>query len=286
MIQSWVSEPKNTARSMLVTIFGDTVLPIGREIWLSQLFQLTEVFGFAGRLVRTSMFRLASEGWFTNERVGRKSQYSLTRMAIEESEQAAKRIYHSPHPNWSEEWTVVFLDAPSVSASIREQLARHLRWHGFILLSRGLLGSPNESLESTQDLCRRIALDVNVPLAVLTFSELESLVVDGFFVEALDMTGVAEAYDKIVHFYGPLVDSSNPGAPAEAFALRSMLIHDLRRIKLSGPDIPAALLPTGWAGDAADEVARQLYPQLSTTAAPWLSEVLDTKYPRHFANRF
>ena len=130
LIRSWVAEPKNTARSVLVTIFGDTILPVTTSIWLAQLFQLTDAFAFSRRLVRTSLFRLAAEGWFTNERVGRESRYSLTPLAIEESRQAAQRIYQTSDPNWAGSWIAVFLDAPALTDSDRAQLAQHLRWHG------------------------------------------------------------------------------------------------------------------------------------------------------------
>ncbi|MYL04319.1 MAG: hypothetical protein F4011_09090 [Acidimicrobiaceae bacterium] len=67
-----------SARSLLVTVLGDSVLPVTETLWLSGLFELAAPFGFSERLVRTSMFRLVSEGWVSNERVGRRSRYSLT----------------------------------------------------------------------------------------------------------------------------------------------------------------------------------------------------------------
>ena len=73
-------QPDISARSVLVTVLGDSVLPVTKTVWLSSLFELARPFGFSERLVRTSMFRLAAEGWVSNERVGRRSRYSLTRL--------------------------------------------------------------------------------------------------------------------------------------------------------------------------------------------------------------
>ncbi|MCE2516108.1 MAG: hypothetical protein J4F37_14075 [Acidobacteria bacterium] len=70
------SEPDISARSVLVTVLGDSVLPVTKTLWLSSLFQLAKPFGFSERLVRTSMFRLVAEGWMTNERIGRRSRAS------------------------------------------------------------------------------------------------------------------------------------------------------------------------------------------------------------------
>ena len=286
LLESWAAAPENTARSVLVTIFGDTVLPVGESVWLAQLFKLTELFGFSGRLVRTSLFRLAAEGWFTNERVGRQSRYVLTPLAIEESEQAEQRIYHSPDPDWTGEWTVVFLEAPIIAENTRTQLAQHLHWQGFISLSRGIIASPNVTLDSARDLCDRVAPGVHVPLASLEFHELDSVVADGFFVQALAIDGLTKSYDEFTRFYETVDTDQLAHHPAVALGWRTMLIHDLRRIKLSSPDIPVALLPADWPGTAAHNLARDLYPVLSAAASPWLSELLEVEYPRAFPNRF
>ena len=284
MHQSWTSEPKNTARSVLATIFGDTILPVSNSVWLAQLFQMTELFGFSGRLVRTSMYRLAEQGWFTNERVGRQSRYFLTPLAIDESERAANRIYHSPHPDWSGEWTAIFLDAPVLSEETRDNLTQHLRWHGFFTLAAGIIASPTESLDSARELCAKVAPGVHVPSAVLEFSELDDVVADGFFVQALTIEETAKEYREFTSFY----EDTDTGACTgpDAFALRTMLIHDLRRIRLSVPDIPAALLPVDWPGTAAHQLATKLYPKLSAAASPWLSDILETNYPEKFPARF
>jgi len=50
------------ARSLLVTVWGDTLAPHGGDVWLSTLIQLLAPFGVNERLVRTSVFRLARTG--------------------------------------------------------------------------------------------------------------------------------------------------------------------------------------------------------------------------------
>jgi len=286
LIKDWIAAPKNTARSVLVTIFGDTLLPVHTSVWLSDLFQLTDVLGFSERLVRTSMFRLAADGWLTSERIGRQSQYSLTTLAIEESEQAEQRIYHSPHPDWSGEWAVVFVDSHAVPATAHPQLVQHLQWQGFIALSPGVLASPTVAIDHARELCQRILPDTSVPIASLEFSELDALVANGFFAKALSLEEMANNYVDLIERYEPLTAESFVTNPAQAFGLRTMLIHDLRRIRLSGPDVPAVLLPNGWPGTTAHSLAARLYPSLSATASPWLSEVLAATYPSRLHTRF
>ena len=137
----WAQEPDISARSTLVTILGDTVAPLGGTVWLSHLIALTEPFGFSDRLVRTSLFRLAAEGWVSNERVGRQSRYSLTDYGRRETEAAEQRIYRRPSGHWDGWWTLVFL-APDGADS--DAATRHLRWRGFARLADGVQARPGD----------------------------------------------------------------------------------------------------------------------------------------------
>lgn len=286
VIAEWSAKADISARSVLVTIFGDTVVPVMRSFWLSQLFQLTDRFGFSPRLVRTSMYRLAAEDWLTNERIGRQSCYHLTDLAVRESTQAGTRIYHSTPSDWSGKWSLVFLDNSSLSANERDTIIEHLAWHGFVRLGRGLMGSPTITTAEVREICSLLEPSAHVPVATARFDDLESLVGSDFFSSGLNTPDIEAVYAEFVARYEPLVDASLPAEALDAFALRTMLVHDLRRIRLRFPDIPAQLLPVDWVGDRANDVASALYPVLSAAAAPALSEVFDVEYPAVIANRF
>lgn len=270
-VHQWASQPDISARSVLVTIFGDTVLPVTRELWLAQLFRLTRVFGFSDRLTRTSMFRLAEDGWLTNERVGRQSRYRLTDLAVEESAQAEPRIYQASVPEWEGQWSLVILDGPQLSAETASEIREHLQWNGFVRLSPRLLGSPTVPAARVQDLVALIAPGTTVPIATAEFAGLDSLVGAGFFSEGFNLEEIAASYRSFIERYGALPEASDE---IEAFAFRTMLVHDLRRIRLRTPDLPAGLLPTDWAGDAALELAGRRYRQFSEAAAPVLTSIL------------
>lgn len=284
-IDTWLAEPRNTARSVLATIFGDTIAPVGGEIWLSQLFELTGVFAFTPRLVRTSLYRLASEGWCANQRIGRQSKYSLTESAAKDTEDAEQRIYHRASPDWSGEWTAAFLDSPSLSGDTQRRVEQRLRWLGFHQLSPTMLASPTVDLGKARRACERAAAGVVVPLARVEFSDLDDLVQTGFFVEALSMVDREKSYREFISFY-ERVDANTVKDPRQSLAVRTMLVHDLRRIRLSGPDIPTQLLPEDWPGAKAFALAGELYPTLSATASPWLSTALGIEYPSEFPKRF
>ena len=54
------------AKSLLITIFGDTLEPRGGGVWLASLIQLAKPIGLSERLVRTSVYRLTQEKWLAS----------------------------------------------------------------------------------------------------------------------------------------------------------------------------------------------------------------------------
>src|SRR6516165_6898169 len=95
--------------SLLITIFGDAIAPRGGAVTLGSLIRLAAPFGLTERLVRTSVARLAREGWLTAQRRGRRSEYRLTRNGAARFAAATRRIYgENPH-DWNGRWTLVLL---------------------------------------------------------------------------------------------------------------------------------------------------------------------------------
>jgi phenylacetic acid degradation operon negative regulatory protein len=80
------------AGSLVVTAFGDAVVPHGGAIWLGSLIRWLADFGVQERAVRTAVHRLTADDWFTVTSSGRRSDYRLTR----ESRQLRGRRRPSP----------------------------------------------------------------------------------------------------------------------------------------------------------------------------------------------
>src|SRR5205823_13335974 len=79
--------------SLLITVFGDSIAPRGGAVTLGSLIRLAAPFGLTERLVRTSVARLARQGWLAGKRSGRRSEYRFTRTGTERFEQPNRRIY-------------------------------------------------------------------------------------------------------------------------------------------------------------------------------------------------
>ena len=90
------------AGSLIVTLFGDSIMPRGGAIALGSLIRLAAPFGLNERLVRTAAARLAEEGWLETRRQGRQSEYRLSRSrprALRRGDAAHLRGSRPPGPD-------------------------------------------------------------------------------------------------------------------------------------------------------------------------------------------
>ncbi len=264
--------PDISARSVVVTVFGDCVRPAGGVIWLADLIGLARPFGFSERLLRTSITRLTHEGWFATERVGRQSRYRLTPFGETEFGSAESRIYHRRVDEWSGEWTLVFtgLIEDREAAALVD---KHLGWHGFRPISTGVMAVPGSEGLVVDEVIDLLGLD-SVVTAQAAFDDLAALVRSSAFIDRSGLPEIARAYAAFVERYQPFA-SSLPADPETAFLLRTMVVHDLRRTRLADPDLPADLLPDTWAGRDAFELAGSICRATASASARWLREQAD-----------
>src|SRR5215471_4203510 len=66
------AEPSRTW-SVIITVFGDAIVPRGGSVWLGTLVRFFAALGSNDGVVRTAMSRLAADGWLERSRVGRNS---------------------------------------------------------------------------------------------------------------------------------------------------------------------------------------------------------------------
>lgn len=262
----WGARADISARSVLVTIFGDTIAPLGGQVWLGDLIDLAEPFGFNSRLVRTSISRLAAEGWIQGVRRGRRSRYHLTDFGRSESAQAERRIYYPNPSGWTGRWTIVLTE------SQHDQVHKLLRWRGFGRIRPGVFARPNHTAEAArdgatpppaQDLPSTIAqLDPTAEplIATADFADLDRLVDSPMFRTSLEIDTSEAAYRRFYLTYSWANGLDLPElSPIDAFTLRTMVVHDLRRIRLADPELPAELLGPKWPGHSALNLAAAIY---------------------------
>ena len=80
--------------------------------------------------------------------------------------------------------------------------------------------------------------------------------------DAWNLPALESAYTAFLARFQPLserLDQFTELSPADAFYVRSFLIHEYRKVLLRDPALPPELLPADWPGRAAYELTRALY---------------------------
>jgi phenylacetic acid degradation operon negative regulatory protein len=97
------------AGSLIVTIYGDAIVPRGGSLWLGSLLDMMAGFGVEPGLVRTAISRLVTDGWFERTRLGKHSYYRLSAQRAAEFATATTRIYRASDPAWSGEMDIAII---------------------------------------------------------------------------------------------------------------------------------------------------------------------------------
>lgn len=257
------------AGSLIVTLFGDSLLPRGGTIALGSLIELAAPFGLNERLVRTATARLAQEGWLAARRVGKRSEYRLTDDGRVQFAEATERIYGEAGANWSGRWTLVVL--PSLPAAQRQRLRRGLAWQGYGELSSGVFAHPQLRARGSNGGRR-----MEWPAGTLVFdADLAPPATDKALIEeGWDLKALAQRYRAFVSRFERVLGAlSEPPGQETGFVLRTLLIHEYRRLHLRDPLLPERLLPPEWPGTRAALLCRALYAAVFTASERHLSRV-------------
>jgi len=263
------------AGSLIVTIFGDAILPRGGAIALGSLIRLAAPFGLNERLVRTATARLAQEAWLEARRVGKRSEYRLTAGGRERFAEATERIYGAPNGSWSGRWTLIVL--PSLPATERQRLRKDLAWQGFGELWSGVFAHPEHAarLDGSGGRASPHSGGVKLPARTLVFeAALASPATPAALIElGWDLKDLGRRYQQFAaRFERASAALRTAPDPETGFLLRTLLIHEYRRLHLRDPLLPERLLPPGWPGIRAAELCRAIYGRVLAASEVYLSE--------------
>lgn len=279
------------ANSVLITIYGDAIAPRRQSVWLGSLITLVELFGLAPRLVRTSAFRLTADDWFVATRIGRRSYYGLSDVGLLRVQHADRRIYEFNLPEWDGRWTLVVLDN-AMRASVRQHLKRELLWESFGQLAPNVFAHPHVDHRSLQEIVKAARAEELV--AVLSAESIESYSrkpLQTIMHETFKLTQVEHAWKQFIARFAPVAEELEGLSQAEAFFVRTLLIHEYRRVLLRDPNLPEALLPADWPGVHARQLCETLYRGLLASSEQFLFAQVETsdgplaKTPRAIARR-
>lgn len=276
LIDEFRSRPTVRAGSLITTVFGDAITPRGGTVWLGSLIRVMADFGISERLVRTSVFRLAKDGWLKSDQIGRRSYYSLTAEGRERFDLATDRIYGTPSLQWDGEWCLLLLSA--LSTDVKETARKECGWLGFGAMSANVLAHPAPDMAALETSLQRLGIAERVVVMRGTTVRSENAMRE-LTRSCWNLDDIDARYSAFTTRFRPLMKAMSGASELSekhSFIVRTLLIQDYRKVLLRDPQLPVELLPADWNGAAAYQLCRNLYRRVHADADAYLDTQLES----------
>ncbi|MBP2369290.1 PaaX family transcriptional regulator [Pseudonocardia parietis] len=261
-----------SARSLLLTVLGEFVLPAGEPVWTRALLEVLGALGVESKSARQALARTAAEGMLSSDRDGRRVRWSLTPAGEQLLSEGTARIYGfgTPATEWDGRWLVLLASVPESRRRLRHRLRTRLAWAGLGSPAPGVWVSPDPGKE---------------PQVAAVLDELDLRGMSSSFVgryggigrpsdvvaQAWELDRVEQAYHEFLDEFGPELDRADTGdGGGDVLANQVRLVHAWRRFPFLDPELPTELLPEQWAGVRAAELFATLHARWDAPArARW-----------------
>ncbi|AQZ62838.1 Phenylacetic acid degradation operon negative regulatory protein paaX [[Actinomadura] parvosata subsp. kistnae] len=248
-------KPGAGARSLLLTVLGEFVLPRGGQVWTGTLVTALGTLGVEEKSARQALSRTAAEGLLEPARHGRRVRWSLTGAGDRLLREGTERIYgfmRGPH-DWDGRWLVLTAAVPETQRRLRHRLRTRLTWLGLGSPAPGLWVIPDASkAAAVRDVLRELHLDGRAFAWTGPAADIGDT--GELIMAAWDLGDVEKRYLRFIERF----ERVTPGSDLDAFASQVLLIQEWRRFPFLDPDLPAELLQPGWPGPRAAAVFHDL----------------------------
>ena len=240
------------ARSLLLTVLGDLVLPSGGRAWQAALAEAGALVGVEPDATQRALRALVDEGLLEATRHGRLAAYGLTVAGRRRLEEAADRIYLRRDARWDGRWRLLSFGVAG-SSEDGAALDRELRWLGYGRLSSGLWVCPWD---------HGARLDAVLAKHGVT-REVEAFTGDlegdprSLAAEAYDLDALRDAHGTFLAAYAGA--NGEPLEDGEALRRRLELVHAWRKLLFVDPVLPRELTPPDSLGAQAAGVFVERY---------------------------
>lgn len=248
-----------SARSALLTVFGDVVRPLGGSVWLGALSALMEELGTSGATTRQALRRLTSQGMVATERHGRRSAYRITSAGRARLDEAADRIYRATPPPWDGCWRLLTSTFEEQNRSARDALRRELGWLGYGSLGTSSYCCPWDRGERLDAALAKHGAHGQVD----TFTAAHDGDDRELAARVYDLPALRSLHAEFVERFATWADDPLEELPAlDALTRRIELVHEWRRTLFLDPGLPGELVPDDWLGGDAVTLFASLYGRL------------------------
>jgi phenylacetic acid degradation operon negative regulatory protein len=243
-----------SARSLLLTVLGEFVLPSGRPVWTSSLIEIFADLDVAEKAARQAIMRTADNGWIVPSRIGRETRWDLTDQGVRLLREGTERIYGFAAEDrpWDGRWLVLTVGVPENNRGLRQQVRTRLGWAGLGASSPGVWVSPRVDREAE---ARQVIEDLGLSGAAWSFVATAGQIGSerSLVRSAWDLDAIEERYEEFLD----LVGARRPRTDRQALVAQIRLVQEWRRFPLLDPALPRELLPPAWSGNRAARVFRE-----------------------------
>ena len=258
------------ARSLLLTVLGEYLLPRERPVWQETLVGALVSIGYTEQAARQALSRTARDGWLQTERQGRRARMALTDWAAELLRNGAARIYGFGEPwEWDGRWLVVVLRVPEDRRAVRHQLRTKLAWAGLGSLGGGVWLTPH--VERETELAATISDEAAAEATSFVASMGSMGDPAGVAAAAWDLGAVRQHYEAFIDDFARV----RPANPVGCFRMQTLLVHAWRKFPFLDPDLPVALLPPGWPRRRAHDLFTERHRRWQPAAEAYFDELED-----------
>jgi phenylacetic acid degradation operon negative regulatory protein len=239
---------QTSARSLLLTLLGEFVLPRDEPVWTQVLIDVLAGLDVEPKSARQALARTAAEGLVVSDRAGRRVRWRLTDAGRRLLSDGAARIYGfgAPAREWDGRWLVLLVSVPETRRRLRHRLRTRLAWAGLGSPAPGVWLTPDPAKEGqVADVVADLELDAVTSSFVGPFGAIgeQAEVVR----QAWDLAAVESGYEEFLAEFA----EASPCSPADVLSHQVLLVHAWRRFPFLDPELPAELLPEHWAGTRA-----------------------------------
>ena len=225
--------------SVIITFFGDAIVPRGGSVSARTVQTLLEQMGIEAGAVRTAFSRLTNDGWVIREKIGRSSFYHLSPTGLQPFAEATDRIYATlpETANGGGQWQLTF----SKEDYPKPQLKR--------------VSSSCNEINGASDKFQFIGSITRVPDWLKVMNCLQAH---------------RDSYLSLISAFEPLVGSQL--SPIEALAVRCLLIHEWRRILFQYQKVEPEFWTEDWPEAECHQFVSVLYHQLLSASEDWMNK--------------
>ncbi|HEY9418253.1 MAG TPA: PaaX family transcriptional regulator C-terminal domain-containing protein [Pseudonocardia sp.] len=240
-----------SARSLLLTILSELVLPDNNATWTSSLLYVLTGLGLEEQTARQAIARASDAGLIASERHGRTVRWTVTEAGRTQIESITRRAASliTPPERWDGNCLIVVVTVPQRLRAVRKRLYSSLYWQGFGNPAPGLWASPH--VDRVEEL-RTLIDDLGLRDSTVTFigNTLGVGLTEAEIVaRAWDLDNIAGRYEKLIETYTGI----EPEPGDDLLFTHLSLINEYREFPAMDPQLPENLLPD-WVGHRATDL--------------------------------